>query len=235
MSEFSVILPAAGGSTRFTGFAEKKTHIDLLGAPVWQRTAEIFSSRSDVGEVIVVVAPEELADFRDRFSDQLRGLITTAGGATRAHSVQNGLSVSNHAFPFVAVHDAARPLVSSQVIDRAFEAVRMTGAAVPGVPVTSTVKRVDSAGQILATVDRSALRLAQTPQSFSRQVLETAYQQAGAALEQFTDESSLVEAAGHPVTVTEGCWKNIKITTTDDYRLAQMLLSAADSQAGSQP
>lgn len=229
MSQFAVILPAAGGSSRFHGFGDKKPFVSLAGRAVWQRTVDVFAARHDVGQIILVLADEDRDDFQRRFGDAAAELQLAAGGASRAESVRNALQQLSNDCDYIAVHDAARPLVSQQVIDRVFQAAIETGAAIPGVPVTSTVKCVDESERIAGTVDRTPLRLAQTPQTFAREILLKAVAQSGNQLASFTDEASLVEAAGMPVTVTEGAWDNIKITTAEDFRLAQLILAGQDA------
>ncbi len=227
MRDFAVILPAAGRSTRFHGFSDAKPFVDLCGTPVWQRTVQAFARRSDVRRIILVLPPDRLDTFRSQHAGRLDGIDTVAGGSSRAASVVHGMQAVPPDCPFVAVHDAARPLVSDRVIDTVFDAARGSGAAIPGIPVTSTVKRVNSRGLIEQTVDRRPLRLAQTPQAFARSVLESALRKAADTLDACTDEAAVVEAAGHPVTMTAGCPLNIKITTADDFHLAERLLSAA--------
>lgn len=225
MPEFAVILPAAGNSSRLRGFDRKKPFIDLAGEPVWKRTVSAFAGREDVAQIVLVLADSDRADFVKQFGEHPVGIDLAAGGASRAESVAGGLGLLSESIQFVAVHDAARPLVTQETIDKVFAAARETGAAIPGLPITSTVKQIDDRDRILATVDRSKLRLAQTPQTFARQILVDAFAQAAARLQDFTDEASIVEAAGHSVTVSEGAWDNLKLTTADDVRLAEMILA----------
>jgi 2-C-methyl-D-erythritol 4-phosphate cytidylyltransferase len=124
----------------------------------------------------------------------------------------------------VAIHDAARPCLATEWIDRVFAAGVKTGAAILATPVVSTLKRVGPDHLITGTVDRTGLWEAQTPQVFSRRILEQAF--ATAAGRAFTDEASLVEAAGHPVTVVPGSPINLKITSREDLRLAEQALKA---------
>ena len=233
--EFCVILPAAGKSTRFQGFGKKKPFVELNGVPIWKRTVDVFKARSDVGEIVLVLSDEDIDEFRKIFAGHLDGILTVAGGESRANSVRNGLQASNSELEFVAVHDAARPLIRPFVIDGVFESARQVGAAIPGIPVTSTVKRVDSEQKITGTVERSPLRLAQTPQCFSRKILESSIGAAGAQLESFTDEASIVEANGHEVRITPGAWDNIKITTPDDFELARLILNGDSTEGSRKP
>lgn len=227
MPEFSVIIPAAGASRRFQGrgCAQKKPFVELDGRAIWLRTVDHFLNRSDVVEIIVVIAADDMDEFTERFRPNLAfmEIQVVAGGATRAESVANGLAALKKSSDFVAVHDAARPLLTKPLVDSVFKAAEEHGAVIPAVAVTSTVKRVDDSGQIQQTVDRSRLRLAQTPQVFRRNILEQAFVQVTNAAD-FTDEASLVEAFGHPVFVCPGAESNIKITTTEDFELAGMLL-----------
>jgi len=224
MPEFAVILPAAGNSSRLRGFDRKKPFVDLAGTPVWKRTVDAFIGRRDVTQILLVLADSDRSDFLTRFGD-VTGIELVDGGASRAESVSNGLKLLSESIDFVAVHDAARPLVTQDVIDSVFAGALATGAAIPGVPITSTVKRIDKLGQIDATIDRSQLKLAQTPQTFARRILLDAYAQAQGKLHDYTDEASIVEATGYSVTVTEGSWDNIKITTADDFQFAEMILA----------
>ena len=225
MSNVAVILPAAGQSSRFQGFRHKKPFVELKGRPVWLRSVEHFVNRPDVSEVVLVLAPDDLAEFRVRFQPNLTFLNITLceGGSSRARSVLNGLKALTKPAEFVAVHDAARPLLTVQWVNEIFAAAQQFGAVIPGVPVSSTVKETDNQRRITRTVDRSRLILAQTPQVFRRTLLENAYTVTENP-DAFTDEGSLVEASGHPVFVHEGWPMNIKLTTAEDFRWAEALL-----------
>lgn len=224
MTLFSVILPAAGSSSRFQGFQHKKPFVDLAGIPVWRRTVDAFATRADVCQIQLVLAESDIPTFTEKFGECMDDIEIVTGGASRAESVSNALDSVDPSADYIAVHDAARPLVSPAVIDRVFRMARESGAAIPSLPVNSTVKRTNESGQVIATIDRTCLRLAQTPQTFAGNVLMEAYRQAADRLPEFTDEASVVEATGHLVTVTEGSWDNIKITTADDYRVAELML-----------
>ena len=229
MSSFAVILPAAGESRRFTGFPRKKPFMELKGRAVWLRTAEHFLNRDDVTEVVLVLSPDDIDEFRERFRPNLAFMdITIArGGACRAESVLNGINSLTHDAEFVAIHDAARPLLTAKWVTELFAAAVVHDAVIPGVPVSSTVKAV--AGNVIqGTVDRSGLVLAQTPQVFRRSLLLQAFEAAG-NLTDFTDDASIVEAFGRPVHIHPGWPMNIKITTGDDFQLAEALLDAMSS------
>lgn len=227
MPKFAVILPAAGKSSRFaTQQSKKKVFVELKGRPVWVRTAELFTNRDDVVQTILVVSPDDLEWFKDKFRPNLAfmDIEIVTGGAERADSVMNALARVRADVDFVAVHDAARPLIVKDWVSRVFKAAEQHGAAMLATPITSTLKRVGPDKQITETVSRENLWAAQTPQVFRRQVLLDAYAQRRGL--QATDESQLVEQLGHAVHVVEGSPLNIKITTQDDFRMAEFLLDA---------
>lgn len=230
--KFAVIIPAAGASRRYGG-SQKKTFEDLDGRAVWLRTVEHFVHRDDVSEVVLVLAADDMDEFRQRFAANLTflDLTITAGGATRAESVQNGLAALTTDAEFVAVHDAARPLLTKAWVSDVFRAAVDRRAVIPAIAVNSTVKRVSQEDRIQATVDRTPLRLAQTPQVFARDLLVHAYQSV-ADPSACTDEASLVEASGHPVYVCPGWPMNIKITTLDDMKLAELFLHELPASTG---
>ena len=225
MPKFAVILPAAGKSSRFSKH-RKKVFVELKGRPVWVRTAEQFVNRSDVAQTILVVSPEDLDWFKEKFRPNLAfmDIEVVTGGAERADSVQNALARVRADIDFVAVHDAARPLIVKDWIDQVFHAAEKHEAAILATPVTSTLKRVDADLSIEETVPRKNLWEAQTPQVFRRQLLLDAY--ARRDNYQPTDEAELVERIGATVKIVTGSPFNLKITTMDDFRVAEHLLDA---------
>jgi 2-C-methyl-D-erythritol 4-phosphate cytidylyltransferase len=225
MSKFAVILPAAGKSSRFgTQQSKKKVFVELKGRPVWVRTAEAFVNRDDVVQTIVVLSPDDIDWFREKFRPNMAfmNIEIVAGGAERADSVMNALARVRADVDYVAVHDAARPLIVKEWVNNVFQAAEQHGAALLATPVTSTLKRLGANQQVEQTVSRANLWAAQTPQVFKRQLLLDAYAKRG-SLEP-TDEAQLVEQFGHPVHVVEGSPLNIKITSPDDFRMAEVLL-----------
>ena len=226
MARFGVILVAAGQSSRFRDANYKKPFAPLAGRPVWLHSAEKFTDRDDVNQVVVVVAPDDREAFLEKFGASLAfmGITLAEGGAERADSVKNGLEKLAPEIDIVAIHDAARPCLATEWIDRVFAAGANTGAAILATPVVSTLKRVGPDHVIRETVDRTGLWEAQTPQVFSRSLLERAF--AAAAGRPATDEAGLIEALGHPVTVVPGSPINLKITSREDLRLAEQALKA---------
>jgi len=228
MATFGVILAAAGQSSRFQDANYKKPFAPLSGRPVWLHSAEKFTDRADVKQVVVVVAPEDRDAFVEKFGASLAfmGITLAEGGAHRAESVRRGLEKLSPDIDVVAIHDAARPCIATVWIDRVFEAGARTGAAILAIPVVGTLKRVAADATITDTVDRSGLWEAQTPQVFSRDVLTRGFAAAIAAGRQPTDEAQLVEAIGQRVTVVPGSPLNLKITSREDLRLAELALKA---------
>jgi 2-C-methyl-D-erythritol 4-phosphate cytidylyltransferase len=236
MAHFAVILPAAGSSSRFKD-KEKKPFANLDGRAVWLRSAELFVTRSDVIQTIIVVAAADQELFRRRYGANLAfmNVQIATGGAERFESVANALALVKPEADFVAVHDAVRPCLTAALIDKIFGRAAQTGAAVLGVPVSDTVKQVGAQHQITATLPRQGLWLAQTPQVFRRDWLTQAYASRAKLGKEITDDAQLVEAAGHPVTAVEGSAQNIKITTKGDLILAEAILKAQPKPKPSGP
>lgn len=226
MSTFAVILPAAGKSSRFHDKHYKKPFAPLNDRAVWLHSAEKFLNRDDVKQVIVVISPEDREDFHMKFGANIAilGIDVVEGGAERSDSVRNALEKVQPDIDFVAVHDAARPCIANEWIDRVFTAAEKSGAALLGIPVTSTLKRVSSANTIEETVSRDGLWEAQTPQVFRRDLLIEAYAKAGST--SATDDAELVQRLGQSVTVVPGSPINFKITSKEDLRLAAQALRA---------
>src|SRR5260370_34583299 len=227
MAKFAVILPAAGRSSRFKD-KEKKPFATLDGRAVWLRSAELFVTRSDVCQCLIIVAKADREPFRRRYGPNMAfmNVQIVDGGAERFESVANALAVVKPEADFVAIHDAVRPCLTDEMIDAVFAKAEKTGAALLAVPVTDTIKRVDPQQQVKETVPRQGLWLAQTPQVFRRDWLTEAYAKRGKPGQDITDDTQLVEAAGHTVHVVEGSSTNVKITTKADLFLAEAVLKS---------
>jgi 2-C-methyl-D-erythritol 4-phosphate cytidylyltransferase len=237
MGKFAVILPAAGRSSRFGDPKQKKIFAELDGRAVWLRAIEPFVNRDDVGQMIVVISPEDRELFGRRYEASVAFLNITVidGGAERSDSVARALEVLDPSCEFVAVHDAARPCLTSELVDAVFDAARRHGAALPAVPVADTIKRVGQDRFTTGTISRSGLYLAQTPQAFRRDLLLRAYADRARIGAGVTDETQLVEASGHPCAVVEGSPLNLKITTAADLRLASAILQSLPKPKGEGP
>jgi len=226
-----VIIVAGGKGLRMGGDVPKQ-FLPVGGRPVLMRTIERFRQYSAALQVILVL-PEAQQPLWHRLceahafplpqpgTDALYRL--ASGGPTRFHSVQNGLAlIPDEAQGVVGVHDGVRPFPSVEVISRCYATARQAGAAVPVVPVVETLRHIaGGADGASATVPRSEYRLVQTPQAFDIQLLKAANRQP--YRDDFTDDASVVEAYGHPITLVEGNRENIKITTPYDLRVAEAL------------
>lgn len=225
----------AGGRGSRTGLDYPKQYKELNGVPIVRDSLQAFAAHPEVDLVLPVIHPDDAA----RFAAASNGLTIAQpvfGGATRQGSVRAGLEALKMADPaIVLVHDAARPFCSAALVSRAIAAAAAHGAAIPGLPVTDTVKVVDSAGQVTTTLDRSTMRAVQTPQAFAYPALLDAHLRATAAgREDFSDDAALVEWAGQRVTIFEGEAANVKMTTADDFIRAEQLahLALSDVRTG---
>ena len=224
MSRFALILPAAGRSTRFGGTLSKVL-TPLAGEPVLSRSIRPFLAHPDFA-VAVIASSEPEAIKRAIASLPPARIKHCAGGDSRAQSVLNALRCVPAEVEWVAVHDAARPLISSELITQTLAAAAEQGAAVPALPVTLTIKQ--AIGPLPATVQRTLPRhtlwAMQTPQVMRRLDLLNAYAQYSEPLEHITDDAQLLELAGYPVWLIPGDDLNLKLTTAGDLAVAERLL-----------
>jgi 2-C-methyl-D-erythritol 4-phosphate cytidylyltransferase/2-C-methyl-D-erythritol 2,4-cyclodiphosphate synthase len=219
-----VILVAAGRGRR-SGDGIPKQYRPVAGISALRRSLTLLSGPCAFSQIQVVIHPDD----RDLYEEATQGFALSppvAGGETRQESVLAGLAALEPTKPgYVLVHDAARPFASPALIARAVDAARKTGAAIPALRVTDTVKTVSPDGLIIGTADRDAMRIVQTPQAFAFAPLIAAHrkaQQAGRA--DFTDDAALMEWAGHAVSTFEGESGNFKLTTPDDFMRAETML-----------
>jgi 2-C-methyl-D-erythritol 4-phosphate cytidylyltransferase / 2-C-methyl-D-erythritol 2,4-cyclodiphosphate synthase len=224
----AALVLAAGRGTR-SGPGIPKQYRDLHGDSAVRSSLRLFLEHAAIGRVQAVIH----ADDRALFETASRGLeLPTAvlGGATRQASVLAGLTALEAVLPdLVLIHDAARPFATSALIDRAIDAARHGGAAVPVLPVSDTVKEVDESGRVIRTLDRTRLRTVQTPQAFDYRTLLAAHRKAlEAGLTDFSDDAALAEWAGVKVVTFEGESANMKLTTPDDFIRARNLAGPSD-------
>ena len=223
------IVVAGGKGTRFGGNRPKQ-FLELNAIPIIVHTLRQFERSQQIGAVIVVLPPEEVAAFQssqDKFELKKAGCIV-AGGQTRAQSVQNGLAAIEEA-DVVAVHDGVRPLVTPDEIDEVVIAAAANGAAVLVAPIGDTIKEIEN-NRIARTVPRDRLRRALTPQCFRFDVLKRAYEglaEIEASGIEVTDDSFLVERLGVSIVTVPGRARNIKITNEEDLAVAEILLKSA--------
>jgi 2-C-methyl-D-erythritol 4-phosphate cytidylyltransferase/2-C-methyl-D-erythritol 2,4-cyclodiphosphate synthase len=220
-NQVAAIVVAAGRGLRAGGNVPKQ-YRSLHGRPVIVPSLAAFVGHDGVSLVQPVIHPDDAG----LFAAAARGLALlppVSGGTTRQASVRAGLEALAAVDPdVVLVHDAARPFASPALIARAIAAAAETGAAIPAIPVADTVKAVDAAGVVTGTIDRTQLRLVQTPQAFAFKAILEAHRRAGAAgRDDFTDDAALAEWAGLKVVTFEGEAANVKLTTNEDFARAE--------------
>src|SRR5664279_2457976 len=227
MAGVAAVIVAAGRGLR-AGADMPKQFRQIGGAPMIRRSLLMFVEHAKVGAVQAVIHQDDVAMFLSSVAG-LDVLPPVFGGATRQNSVRAGLEALAPRQPdIVLIHDAARPYASAALVSRAIAAAERSGAAIPALPVTDTVKTVDAAGLVEKTLDRTSLRLVQTPQGFAFPALLAAHRRAAAeGREDFTDDAALAEWAGLKVSVFPGEPGNIKITNEDDFARAEAIVFAA--------
>jgi 2-C-methyl-D-erythritol 4-phosphate cytidylyltransferase len=217
----TAIIVAAGSSQR-TGF--DKLMADVAGKPVIEHTVDAFESANSVGEIIVVTRQDRLSEFENLMQAKAKVRAIIPGGEHRQDSVRAGLERLGPQTKYVAVHDAARPLVTPEQIERVFAKCQEHGAAALAEPAIDTLKRADDNLSVTDSVDRDRLYIMQTPQIFERKLLEEAYRVVFAEKLRITDEVSAVEHLGRKVVLVPGDDFNFKITFGRDFKLAEFVL-----------
>lgn len=213
----TVALIVAAGLGERLGASRPKALVELAGRPLLQWSVDVLASVPAI-ERIVVALPAG--------TDAPAGTQGVQGGVTRSESVLRALEVAGPGDP-VLVHDAARPLVTAELIEAVLAAVEGEGveAAIAATPVTDTVKQADSEGRVMRTLDRAGLWAVQTPQVFRRGALERALDVPDDVLAQATDDAWLVERAGGQVVIVQAPKDNLKVTAALDLDLAELLLA----------
>ncbi|MCL5104755.1 MAG: 2-C-methyl-D-erythritol 2,4-cyclodiphosphate synthase [Armatimonadetes bacterium] len=256
MKTASALIPAAGRGERFSREGNK-VFAELAGKPILAHTLSVFESSRAVGEIILVVGEHELeaaGDLVGRFGfAKVRAIVP--GGAHRQDSVYNGLRKVTH--DIVAIHDAARPMVTREIIERSIEEADRIGACIAAVPVIDTIKqgtgnrpfdrtqdREQGTGNrregeapaepviVTGTIDRWNLYSVQTPQTFRTELIRSAFERALAEGFYATDDAALVEHNGGKVTIVPGSYDNIKITTPSDAEFASRKLGGGETRTG---
>jgi 2-C-methyl-D-erythritol 4-phosphate cytidylyltransferase len=221
--DVGVVIVAAGSGTR-TGSEELKQFRWVAGKPMLLHSIQTFQARPDVAMVVCVLPRAHVGDPPPWvFQSDPDRLLLSIGGRHRGESVANGLEDLPSECEIVVIHDAARPLVSSDTIGRVIEEARKGNGAVAALPVADTLKRVESSGKIVETVDRFGLWRAQTPQAFPRKIIERAHREAREADRIATDDAALCEQIGLSVVVVRGSERAVKITEEIDFALAEAL------------
>ena len=227
-----VIIVAAGSASRMGGV--NKILAPLSGKPAICYTIAAFNENPMISDIVLATREDMILDLQ-KISDEYGFFKVTdiiEGGSCREESVKKSLEriIKNQNIKTVLIHDGARPLVSKDIINNVIKATEEFLAVVPAVPVKDTVKKIGELGKVEETVDRTNLVNIQTPQGFSVPLLSEAFEKAGESLSAFTDDASIVEAAGKPVYTVMGDYKNIKITTPEDLILAEAYLKAMEGK-----
>lgn len=221
----TAIFPAAGHGKRMMA-GINKVFMNLAGTPILIHTLKSFSKCSEIDNLVIVASGDDIS-FIKTILDKVSGLKPykiVLGGSERQYSVRNGLAAVEPDTDIVLVHDAARPLVSEDIVLRTIAAAKEFGGAVAGVQAKNTIKICDENGFVKYTPDRNTLWEIQTPQAFKLDILVEAHELASRDDFLGTDEASIVERSGHPVKIVEGDYSNIKITTPEDVILAEEFL-----------
>lgn len=221
----AAIIVCAGSARRMEGM--DKLTVPLVGIPVAVRSIQAFNSLDEIGEIIVVCRADQTAVYQRMAEEYRLDKVTSivTGGNTRQSSVFQGVRAITDSWKLLAVHDGARPLVSRQVIVQCLENALRYGAATAAVPVKDTVKRASPDGIIAETLERSSLFAAQTPQIFDLLLYCSAMDMALEKQMDFTDDCQLAEMSGAKVFLSPGDYSNLKITTREDLRLAELILA----------
>lgn len=226
MKGVSAIIASAGYGRRM-GLRDRKQYIHIGGIPVLAHTISVFQRHNSIESIILVVPEDDIGfckrEIVERYSfKKVKDIV--AGGKERQDSIRNGLSAISGS-GIVVIHDGVRPFVTDGMVEGVIKVALEHGAAVTGVPVRETTKRVSDDGWIVETVDRENLWLIQTPQAFDIGWIRDAHTMASQQGVFSTDDSGLVEWMGKRVKVVEGSVFNIKITTRDDLMLAEALIN----------
>lgn len=217
------LLVVAGGNGSRMNSGIPKQFLLLHGIPVLMRTIRAFS-RTFENLSISIVLPQDQIQLWHELCNSYRFSVVhqvVTGGPERFFSVKNGLDTIDED-SLVLIHDGVRPLVSSNTIKKCTDAAMKSGAAIPVIKITDSIRQIDPQNKSSKVVERSLFRLVQTPQVFHAALIKKAYQQEYSTL--FTDDASVLEAAGHEITLVDGNIENIKITHPRDIILSEIML-----------
>lgn len=212
------VIVAAGKSERMGG--QDKLLQPLAGHPLISYSIAVFAAFPDLGGLVIVASEanyDQISSITAQLAPEAR---VTLGGPKRQDSVRAGIDALP-AFEYIVVHDAARPMVTRELVQTALDGAAENGAALCAVPATDTLKRADASGLVRGTVSRQDLWLAQTPQAFRRSLLLRAHEEIA---QDATDDAAMVELLGEPIRLVSGSSRNLKVTTDDDLALVEALL-----------
>lgn len=220
----AVVIAAGGAGERMRGV--RKQYLELAGEPVLARAVRPFLELEAVQQVVVALPAQDAVSPPSWLEGLDARLVIVAGGRTRSESVARGLAAVTEEVDVLLVHDAARPLVTAEIVRRVLDAAARGVGVVAAVPVSDTIKEVDAAGRIVGTPPRERLWRAQTPQGAPRRMLVEAYQRAAQEGVDATDDAALLERYGGTVIVVPGAEDNVKVTHAADVIVAEALLRA---------
>lgn len=220
-----LLLPAAGEGKRL-GSTGPKALVNLAGVPLLVRTLRSFESSGLIENAVVLVPEGHRAAFQRVLDEHFPGVSfrIVVGGAERQDSVDNGLAALERSTEMVAIHDAARPFVSAEMIESALRAAEEYGASTVAIPSVDTILESDEEGMLVSTPERSRLWCCQTPQVFRVSIIREAHAWARDRGLRATDDASMVRAAGGAVRLVEGHRRNVKITTREDMEYGRFLI-----------
>lgn len=226
MDDAGIVIAAGGSGQRF-GKANK-LFVKLSGIPVFIHSIISFSKLVPLENIIISAPEQDIPDYKNKLSEYSLGKVKlTPGGTTRMESVFNALNEFPDSIDFVAVHDAARPLADTSVLQQCRQIFDCFGSAVAAKPLVNTLKRADKEGIVTETVDRSGLWQVETPQAFRFCELKAAYKKAFSENVFFTDDSGVMEYSGYKVKLFENRRFNIKITYPEDVKTAEAFLTSS--------
>ena len=221
----SAVVPAGGSGTRMGGTVPKQFQL-LNGQPILSYTLKTLQDCGVISEIVLVVPEKEYEKACEEWIGKPKLVKKVVkGGEKRQDSVFNGLQEVSQDTEIVLIHDGVRPLLSKKMISGSIDAARKYGAAITAIPLSDTIKRVDSSGLVSETIDREGLWRVQTPQAFRLPLLREAFAKAKSENFYGTDEGALIEHLGKPVKIVEGSEQNIKITRPEDLDLGETFVS----------
>ncbi|MCF2486524.1 2-C-methyl-D-erythritol 4-phosphate cytidylyltransferase [Dyadobacter sp. CY347] len=221
MQEYAIIV--AGGSGNRMKSDIPKQFLKINGLPILMHTINAFRNYSDALKIILILPDDQMVFWKQLCAEHSFNTTYTliAGGDSRFASVKNGLNSIQDQDGLVAVHDGVRPVISKEIIAASFVKAAEQGSAVTSVSLKDSIRKLEESGKNLA-LDRSAFQLIQTPQTFRLAWMQNAF--AADYNDRFTDCASVLEAAGYPIHLIPGAYENIKITTPEDLRWAEIYL-----------
>ena len=222
----SAVIVAAGKGIRMNDTLRKQ-YLPLAGRPVLSHTLAVFDGCNLISKIFLVVPQKDFDYCRNNILPMLKKEINlVAGGKERQESVYNGLIAVGKNNGIVIIHDGVRPFANKEMFESCVKGAKKHGACIIGVPVQDTLKKVNSSGHIIKTLERDTLWLAQTPQAFQYEIIRKAHENARLKGYAGTDDAFLVEQMGKHVKIIKGSKNNIKITTREDLRIAEGMLRA---------